>query len=270
MSVTHLSYSSVNKFRSCPKSWKFRYIDGVRGKKSEALEVGSMVHEIIESFLLSPGEKSLKEVYHDKLNSLIEEGEEENWPTIHHKNSFAMEKTEFSTDSKNFIIQIMEGDELPAILKSYAPEVESESIAVESKIEFNVPGVEIPVIGYIDLLTSGGRIVDFKTSKTSWNQDKADKELQASFYATSLYMNGIVPYDQPVFVDYVVMVKNKTPKIQVLTTTRTAEDIQTVFNTTSEIWKSIQREAFFPNASSFLCSEKYCDAWSLCEGGKFL
>ena len=252
MALTHLSYSSVNKYRNCPKSWKFHYIDGIRGDSSEALRLGSFVHKVFENYLLKNGTDPIKNCYTEEV--LIDDEKE----------------TSIDFDSGEFCQKIFKNPELPPILQGLKPATIEQKFAVEHQMYFDVPGVEIPIMGYIDCLTTDNIIVDFKTSKSSWSQARADGELQASFYASALYASGRVAYNEPVNIKYIVMVKNKTPKIQVIDTVRTFQDTYTVYNTVSEIWKSIQKEVFYPNASTWMCSSKYCSAWKFCEGGKIL
>ena len=47
--LRHLSYSSVNAYHLCPRSWKLRYIDKVRAPASSALVFGGAFHEAVEA-----------------------------------------------------------------------------------------------------------------------------------------------------------------------------------------------------------------------------
>lgn len=230
--IDHLSYSSINKYRNCPRSWRLHYLEGIRGEKSEALIVGSLAHKIAEKFLLkmhgpsiSATEKELDLIYYETAGEKI----------------MGEEGVDIGDDSSWFLSSFL-GGEIREILAGIHPKVKEDgTLALEEEVEFYAPSCPLPITGYIDCLTENNEIIDFKTSSRSWNQDRADKELQASFYATSLYLNGTVPYDQPITAKYVVMVKNKKTKIQVIETTRTTEDIATVFNIISEVWKGIQK-----------------------------
>jgi len=71
--IQHLSYSSVNKYRNCPRSWKLHYLEGIKKEDSEALIVGNLAHKIAEKFLLamhggdsSPTEKQLDSIYYEE------------------------------------------------------------------------------------------------------------------------------------------------------------------------------------------------------------
>jgi RecB family exonuclease len=259
--IDHLSYSSVNKYRNCPRSWRLHYLEGIKGDSSEALTVGSLAHRVTEKFLLAmhgpkaaASEKELDSIYYEEVGGQSLEGK----------------GVELGDDSSYFLSSFLEG-RIREILEGIRPKIKEDgTLALEEKVEFYAPSCPLPIIGYIDCLTKDNEIVDLKTSGRSWNQDRADKELQASFYATSLYLSGAVSYDQPVTVKYIVMVKNKKTKIQVIETVRTAEDITVVFNIISEVWKGIQKEVFFPNASYNFCSPKGCGAWSHCQGGKIV
>lgn len=249
--ITHLSYSSVNKYTNCPKSWKFRYIDGVRGEPSESLVLGSIVHKVIEAYML------------DRSLDILTDAAEGVFPA-----SVTAEYENESMYHSDMVASFFKIGELQTALQGIKPKVLEDGPAVEMRVEFPAPGIPIPIIGYIDVLTEDNIIVDFKTSKRSWNQSEADNKIQASFYAASLYLNGMIDFNSHVNVKYVVLVKNKKPKIQVIDTVRTFQDITHVFNMVNSTWDSIKKGAFHPNPNTYLCSPKYCDAWGLCEGGR--
>jgi hypothetical protein len=85
--------------------------------------------------------------------------------------------------------------------------------------------------------------VDFKTSGRSWAQQQADKELQATFYLAAMNQAGLVQL--PAKFEYIVLVKNKTPKIQQFTTERSAADVFALFNLVGEVYRAMTKDVFF-------------------------
>lgn len=53
MSLTHVSASSIELYRSCPRKWYYTYLLGRRGKATEAMLRGTKVHELLEEYLLN-------------------------------------------------------------------------------------------------------------------------------------------------------------------------------------------------------------------------
>lgn len=53
---------------------------------------------------------------------------------------------------------------------------------VELELRAILPGVDVPILGYVDLLTKEGTIVDLKTAGRHWASSRALTELQPSVY----------------------------------------------------------------------------------------
>ena len=66
---------------------------------------------------------------------------------------------------------------------------------------------------------------------------------------------------------YVVLVKNKTPKLQIIETVRDSEDVLRVYRLVHDIYQAIKKEMFVPNPTAWKCNSTYCEAWEVCKGG---
>ena len=53
MSLSHVSASSIELYRSCPRKWYYTYMLGRRGKATEAMSRGTKVHALLEEYLLN-------------------------------------------------------------------------------------------------------------------------------------------------------------------------------------------------------------------------
>jgi putative RecB family exonuclease len=153
-----------------------------------------------------------------------------------------------------------------ALVDSLQPLVSEEQVQIERYVELQVPGVPIPVIGYIDLIEQDGVPVDFKTSARSWSQKQADSEMQPVFYLAALNQAG---HDLSfgIFRHY-VFVKSKQPKVQIWESTRTIKDLFWLFGLISDVWRGIECEVFPPNPGTWKCNPKYCEYWGMCRGAK--
>lgn len=67
--------------------------------------------------------------------------------------------------------------------------------AVELELRAELPGVDVPLLGYIDCYTTDGLVVDLKTTGKPWWNGRAVKELQPAMYtylarANDLHVRG--------------------------------------------------------------------------------
>ena len=67
--------------------------------------------------------------------------------------------------------------------------------AVELELRAELPGVDVPLLGYIDCYTTDGLVVDLKTAGKPWWNGRAVKELQPAMYtylarANDLHVRG--------------------------------------------------------------------------------
>ncbi len=93
----------------------------------------------------------------------------------------------------------------------------------EEFFRVTIPGVPVPIIGYMDLVTSDNLICDMKTTgSNSWTQEKADTELQATMYTYAFrQLTGELPqgFEYRVLytgtrkpVDLTILPTQRTPK----------------------------------------------------------
>ena len=134
---------------------------------------------------------------------------------------------------------------------------------IERKVELRVPGVPVPVIGYIGVILEDGTPADFKTSARSWTQDQANNSLQTLFYLAALNQAG---FEVNWRFKHFVFVKTKTPQVQVLEHSHKPGELFFLFETIKRVWEGISKEYFPLNPTTWRCSEKYCDFYANCRG----
>lgn len=208
--IEHLSYSSINTYLMCPRSWKYHYLDKVPVKTSAALVFGSAFHGAIEAYIRATDQ-------HGQLSSY--------WPWNWDEQIGKSPDIEWNGESTESIynqgILMLSNEEVRAVVDSLKPMVVDQRVYIEQQVSLNVPGVPVNVIGYIDIITEDGVPGDFKTASRRWEEDKATNELQPSFYLAALNQARFPGNPDRKFRHY-VFVKTKRPQAQIIETRRGA------------------------------------------------
>ena len=161
-----------------------------------------------------------------------------------------------------------------ALVDALRPLSDDAGPIIEKYITLTVPGVPVPIIGYIDMIESDGIPCDFKTSSKSWNQDQANSEMQPTFYLAALNQAGYLPqfvapdYSKVFAFRHYVFVKTKKPRVQIWESTRTVADLFWLFGLIRDVWSGIEAGVFPPNPTGWKCSPKYCEYWGICRGAQ--
>jgi hypothetical protein len=258
--IEYLSYSSINLYLTCGESWRRKYLLKQAQPSSPALIFGSAVHGTVEQVI------ETNAAPHTATASLVDF-----WPGVW---SSKMEeeghKVEWGADSPeqhfNEGIRLLGSPDVQRMVDHIEPMIDNTGVFIERKVILNVPGVPVPIIGYIDLVTADGVPGDFKTSSTKWTQDKAEGEIQPLFYLAALHQAGhTVPGNR--FRHYVVT-KTKKPEAQIVEHSHTWSEIFWLYELIRRVWDGISREVFTVNPGAWLCGPKYCAYWGDCRGRK--
>lgn len=137
---------------------------------------------------------------------------------------------------------------------------------------FAKDGTEIWFEGTIDYVAPDGSLWDWKTaSRAYYAKEKHKQSHQASVYVDACRTLGLVPDgDAPTPFRFGVMVRQVTPKAQIVTVERGREQIEWIRRQTRSCVDSAMgawgTTDWAMNDTSALCSSKWCDYWSLCKG----
>ena len=254
--ISHLSYSSVNAYLLCPASWKFRYLDKTPAPTSPNLVFGSAFHDTIEAFLTRedtsvPLDVIWLECWNEQLNS--------------GRNSSIAWGDNNAIDMAEVGFHMFQTEEIAQTIDAIKPLIQDDNPVLEKFIELRIPGVPVPIIGYIDIITADGVPCDFKTAGRKWYPKKAQDETQPVFYLAALNQEGYNLNPDPKFRHY-IFTKTKNPVVQVFETTRTVGEMINLFGTVTQVWRGIESEVFPRNQGTWKCSEKWCSYWSICRG----
>ena len=259
----YLSYSSINLFLTCGEHWRRKYLLNQPQPSTPALIFGSAVHGTIEELIRWKA-----------TNHLDGTGMTQNdvWPMVwEQKIREEGDRVEWGADTPEFHfnegVRLLGSPDVQQMVDGIRPLMDSNGPWIERKIELRVPGVPIPIIGYIDLVAADGVPCDFKTSATRWTQDKAQGEIQPLFYLAGLHQMGrSVPGMR--FRHY-VMTKTKKPEVQVLEHCHGWDEVFWLYELIRRVWQAIEAQVFPVNPGAWLCSQRYCAYYSDCRGKRW-
>ncbi|NLF00900.1 MAG: PD-(D/E)XK nuclease family protein [Anaerolineales bacterium] len=251
--IDHLSYSSIETYQLCPRSWWHRYVDKTPAPASPALVFGTAFHNAVE--------QAIAESQAPRLC----------WRPRWREALALYDAIDWRDDSEVSLLDLGE-----AMLSD--PQVEAHIAAlavmslggeplIETRFEMQVPGVPVPVVGFIDLIESDGVPGDLKTANRAWPENRAHSALQATIYIAALEAMGYDMNPERRF-RYRIFTKSAAPQIQVLETERTGEDIAWMQRQVAEVWSAIEAGWFGANTNTWKCSPRWCEYWSACEGGR--
>jgi CRISPR/Cas system-associated exonuclease Cas4 (RecB family) len=118
------------------------------------------------------------------------------------------------------------------------------------------------LIGIIDLVRSGGRIIEFKTTGQTPNTEKAEHihELQCSCYSV-MYREATGLIESAVELHH--LVKLKTPKLVVTTLpAMTSKQETRLLKTVDSYLEGVQRQDWVPSPSPMACA--CCEFFNQC------
>jgi hypothetical protein len=247
--MDHLSYSSISLYLSCPEAWRRKYIVNEITVATPALVFGSAIHATIEKHITGQGE--LLALWPAEWSKVLENGPVQ-WGIDTPEQHF------------NEGVRILNDANVQYNLAAIRPAEDENGPMIECKVELRVPGVPIPIIGYIDVIAQDSIPGDFKTSKQSWNSSKAAGELQPLFYLAALNQAGKTVPDWR-FRHY-TLVKTRTPKFETFESKRNPAECFFLFQMIGQVWRAIEREVFPPNPTGWKCDPAYCDFYANCRG----
>lgn len=274
--LSHLSHSSISLYGDCSRAWQGRYVDRLPSPPTPALVLGSVFDQAAERFLrsrLDGTPPDLRALWQQEWStSITEDGR-----SFRRVNRDTGEITPIAIDWQGDPPERVENEgarlaAAPCVreaLEGIEPVVEDRrGPALQRRIELRVPGVPVPVIGYLDYLSAQGP-GDLKTAARAWPEGKARQEMQARLYLAALWQEqGPLPALGLVFT-HVVFVKGRTPKVQVIRTEFSAAEVLEALVVARAAWRGINAGVFVANPRSWLCGAG-CSVWQAgqCMGRK--
>lgn len=247
MSIAFLTKSMLGMFARCPAQFERRYINNEIIPPGIAARQGSAVHKAAE----------INHVQKIATRTDLDVSDIQDAARDHYVHLVKNEGVFIPSDmlgEKNKILA--DGlDKTVRLAGLYAKEVAPKinPIMAEERLYKEVPGLEIPLSGQLDVLTEELWLPDLKTSGKSKHQREADVSLDLTMYA-GLVAERIGKWPEKVSLE--VLINNKTPKHQSLESTRGPEDFAVLVERIKVVWRQIQTGIFPPcSPDSWLCDE---------------
>ena len=248
--LAHLSYSSISTYLLCARAWRYHYADRVAVPSAPALVFGSAWHGMVENFLRLGGD--LAPLWREAWGTQLTQNPHVAWTP-----------QQTAEVLNNEGLRMAAAPDVLTLLQSIKVDRDSDGPCIERKVELHVPGVPIPVIGYIDFLSSGVPC-DIKTAGRAWSESKQYAETQPLFYLAALNQAGMHNHNWR-FRHY-VFVKGKTPQVQELETTIRPAQVFWLLDQIASVWRGISADVYPTNPNSWKCDPHFCDYWVSCRG----
>lgn len=177
MELEYLSYSQVNTYLDCERAWYLGKIQKAEELQTWYLPTGSAVHQLIEDHLKGAPERGPQEIFYSLITKQMEiEPDLTTW--------LAGGSAQRPTTGDLALQQVIDCFEAAKVyLSSVVPDGPP-----EEDISGNLPGLEIPIRAFVDLvvLEDGVRtVVDYKTGKS-----KPKNNFQLETYAALYQVHG--------------------------------------------------------------------------------
>ena len=259
--LTHLSHSSFSLYLTCAKAWEFRYVQMAPSLVAPELSFGSAIHDTVEHYLRARS---------DLEQSVPGMALENFWPEAWNR-AIAGREVNFaeSGDALLFFeegIRILRDSEVQKALAGITVLRDAAGPWIERRVELHVPGVPVPVIGYIDFVGADGVPCDLKTANKPWSLDRAANDTQALVYLAALNQAGMTVPDWTF--KHLILVKGRNNgRVQNLSWKHDPVDIFFLFETIRGVWQGIQAGVFVTNGQgTWKCAPKWCEYWEHCRG----
>ena len=228
-----VSASRLTTFLQCRLKFMFRYVQQIPKPKTPALHVGSVVHLVLQAWNMSRWRK--QEFQIENFNQVFEKAWKDQPPWINwDSEEEAQRRSAWSVLEMYFTQTPIKANEMP------------EAVEVPMEADLNKYGLPT-LIGVLDLVRAGGRIVDFKSTGKTPDPDGAahQNETQLSCYSV-LYREATGHRESGRELHH--LVKTKTPKL-IITELAPMTDMQQVrlFRMMESYLEGLAREDFVPS-----------------------
>jgi putative RecB family exonuclease len=252
----HWSYSALRQYLECPLRYFFqRILNLPQASQAANLVVGSSVHAALAEYHRSIQQEEATDT--GKLHRIVAK----TWNERNETATISFKPGETKEDGIARAVSLLE-----TYLKEPPPE---NIVGIEQELYATVTNsrgemLPTPLMAVLDLVSEiddGITVTEFKTSARTYSDFEAESSLQPTCYAAAIQESrGLLPR-----IEFVVLVKTKTPKVQRLQTFRTKADIGRLGDIIENVENAIDRDIFYPIENPIHCSgcpyRRPCREW---------
>lgn len=250
--IKTVSASRLACWQQCRLKFYFKYVLGIAKRSTPALHIGKVCHALLQSWNMARWKKQPFEI--ERFKSLFDE----DWRTRQVNSTIDWEGEEDKQRDGTWTMLQTYFAETP-IKANERPE------AVEVPMEAELPNGLPKLVGIIDLVRAGGRIVDFKTSGKTPEAEKVEHlhEIQLSCYSV-LYRDATSKIEGGRELHH--LVKLKTPKLIVTSIgPMTDKQEKRLYRGIQSYVEGLERRDFVPSPGFHCSGCQYfpeCSAWT--------
>lgn len=250
----HISHSQVSQFDKCQLAWYFRCVRRLEKPPTVYMLLGQCYHRALA---LNFSEKRLtgEDLPVEEVIDCYISGFEESIREGH-------VDAPFDADLYHY------RDQVTPILRHYYLDYvvgKLEPLLAEYCFARDIPGIDRPYTGIIDLQLTDGTIIDFKTTSKRWSDADAASDTQSTGYA--------LLYGQDTDFEFHVGLRGrKKPTVQIVKLQRTRQDVEDyVMHLRAVIVQmdKIEEGSAEPTFSSGFCNAKLCQYWAECQDVRY-
>lgn len=208
--MSSISATRYSTFEKCPLRYKYQYVYRLISKKNKALVIGSLYHEMLE-------------IYH-------RDGEEL---------------------ARNIIDSNKEHSEILTHLfaKYQAQPILGNVLETEYEFKLDVPGVGVPIYGFIDRIDED-KGVEYKSTSKKWQKEDTDT-IQTDIYLYVLLQK----FGKPMPIVYSANNKKTKVPAQIITVEKTEEEILTLPDKLKKFLSDVKHSDFKPTPGNhcYMC-----------------
>ncbi|MCA3016488.1 MAG: PD-(D/E)XK nuclease family protein [Myxococcaceae bacterium] len=231
---SHLSFSRLSRFETCPLSYRFHYVDKFRAEPGVPLMFGKTIHAVLENLF--------REVLEDELTGPLSEAR-----------AFEFLHEAWSAEGLTGVELFEEARRILRDFIHAQGSVDHRTILAVEK-EFRLPVGAFEVLGFIDRIDwvddETIEVIDYKTNRQLFTREEVDTSLQLSIYAAAV--KRLWPWAKKVKLTFLMLRHGVR-----LETTRTEEQLADALAYVDTLGRQTETAAEFPPRLNMNCS--YCD-----------
>ena len=258
----YVSFSQISSMRSCPKRFQLHYVNDARPDFLPAsLVYGSAIHAAVETCfhaMMAGLHPSAGDLLHAYRLSWQEQ-----------KSAAGKDLSiRYAKDQDEAVLGEMADRMITTFMASPASQPRGTLLGVEEEFRVMLDRGLPDVLARVDLVyeTDNAIVVrDFKTSRAKWSQQKAEESADQLFLYGRVLREMARSMNKPVQGEFVVLTKQKTVQLQMLSVAITGEGIRRTQDAIAITWQAVLAGNFYPNPSPMNCTtcqyKSHCPAF---------